>query len=796
MKRTYTLTALILIFAIALTLASCRSGTSPQNSAPPTVSATAAPGAISTAAATADTQSEPAYTYNDYTPAGPVTWNCHRWETAEDRYIISFCEMGLYDFVLSEDKNGYNIIPEMAAGEPVDVTAEYAGDEIYGIPAEATEGYAFKISLNEAARWADGSPVNADTYIYSMRQLLSSEMKNYRADNFWAGTLVLANAEAYYNNDKAGDPVYADITDADYKYAEVADELKFFSMSAANMFFDGYSCRDYYQAGYDDYFLDPRGNDLYVKYAQMEDEDGMIPLTEEAKADLSVIAAAFGDDRPEAYNEFCFYAAGTNPETPWDSVGLKKSGDYEITLICSRQISNFYLKYSLSENWIVYEPLYEAGKSESGGLISTDYGTSADTYMSYGPYKLTEYRDGKSIVMDKNDNWYGYTDGRHEGQYQCTGINTRIIPEQAAALDLFLQGGLDNVLLGAADMDAYRYSEHIAFTPLDYTSKITFNSDYDMLKSRQTDGINKTILSYKDFRHAISLCIDREDFCRQCTATHTAGLGLFNYMYVCDPQTGLLYRDSEPARDALSRLYGVRDADKITGYEPKTAKALFRSAYKAALAAGDIGRDDIVELELLLYGSDEAYVKICGFIQEAVNAAVDGTDLEGRVVIKMTADSSYYDRAREGAFEMIISTWGGSAMDPYAALQCYCQTGWHYEYGFVPERETVTISVNGEDITDTYYNWYREICRGRYASADAGLRCSLLAQMEYAILAEYNTTPIYYRTSASLRSRRIMEGSDKYIRFVGFGGVRFMRFLYSDTEWDAYVAENGGRLFY
>ena len=106
-----------------------------------------------------------------------------------------------------------------------------------------------------------------------MRQLLSSEMKNYRADNFWAGTLVLANAEAYYNNDKAGDPVYADITDAEYKYAEVADELKFFSMSAANMPFDGYSCRDYY-------FLDTRGNDLYVKYEQMEDEDGMIPLTE------------------------------------------------------------------------------------------------------------------------------------------------------------------------------------------------------------------------------------------------------------------------------------------------------------------------------------------------------------------------------------------------------------------------------------------------------------------------------------------------------------------------------------
>ena len=109
------------------------------------------------------------YTYNDYTSVSPETWNPHEWETNTDSYILTYTSMGLYDFVLNEEKNGYEIIPEMAADMPVDVTTEYAGKEPYGVPADAKEGYAFKIALNDKATWEDGTPINADTYLYSYK---------------------------------------------------------------------------------------------------------------------------------------------------------------------------------------------------------------------------------------------------------------------------------------------------------------------------------------------------------------------------------------------------------------------------------------------------------------------------------------------------------------------------------------------------------------------------------------------------------------------------------------------------
>ena len=34
--------------------------------------------------------------------------------------------------------------------------------------------------------------------------------------------------------------------------------------------------------------------------------------------------------------------------------------------------------------------------------------------MAYGPYKLTEYQTDKFMKFEKNENWYGWTDGQHQ----------------------------------------------------------------------------------------------------------------------------------------------------------------------------------------------------------------------------------------------------------------------------------------------------------------------------------------------------------------------------------------------
>ncbi|HCO61994.1 MAG TPA: hypothetical protein DIT49_00565, partial [Clostridiales bacterium] len=50
----------------------------------------------------------------------------------------------------------------------------------------------FEIALNPDAKWQDGSVINADSYIYSMKQLLNSKMRNYRANLYISGESAVA----------------------------------------------------------------------------------------------------------------------------------------------------------------------------------------------------------------------------------------------------------------------------------------------------------------------------------------------------------------------------------------------------------------------------------------------------------------------------------------------------------------------------------------------------------------------------------------------------------------------------
>lgn len=731
---------------------------------------------------------EPAiYTYNEYLAGSPKTWNPHEWETSTDSYIMGYTQIGLYDFKLNEARDAYEIVPEMAAEFPVDVTTEFAGNTDFGVPADAKTGYAFKIKLNEKAVWENGDIINADSYIYSMQQILNPEIKNYRASSYYSGTMTISNSEAYY---KQNSPIYTNIT-VDGAYRQVEDKDMKFSLTKEVVFF-GDSAKSYYEGGSTAEFTDAAGNDLYKKYSEKDYYD----LTDEAKKDLLTIAAAFGDSNQEAYKEFCFTFDGLSPAVDWSKVGLIKTGDYEITLVLSKPITDFYLKYNLSSNWLVHEKTYEANKKQTGDIIKTSYGTAVENTISYGPYKLTEYQTDKQITMAKNENWYGYSDGKHEGQFQTTNINCQIVPTQATALQLFLQGKLDTVSLVAADMDAYRTSDYILYTPQSYTTKFTFNTDKAALKNREVAGVNKTILSYKDFRKAISLAVNRAEFAAQCTATHSAGFGLFNYNYVYKPETGDLYRNSKQAQDVLCKLYGVDSEDDITGYDKELAAKLFTDAYNAALAAGDIKAADKVELEFLVFNSDETYVKIINFVQEAINVATVGTPLEGKIILKMTPDEDYYDHAQQGLFEMIMSTWGGSSMDPYGIVECYCDEETMFEYGFKPKSEELTIEVNGQAITKTFYDWYQALVNGEYAAADADTRLVVLAGIELGILETYNCTPMYYRTATSLESQKVNQGAEEYVQIVAFGGVRHLTYNYTDAEWEEYCKSQNNQLTY
>ena len=112
------------------------------------------------------------YTYRDAYQTPPSTWNPHTYRTQDDAYVNTYTTIGLYEFFFNEAKDGYELLPELAAEEPIDRTEQVKADPKWGIPSDATEGYAYEIKLNPLAKWEDGTPINADTYVYSMQKLL------------------------------------------------------------------------------------------------------------------------------------------------------------------------------------------------------------------------------------------------------------------------------------------------------------------------------------------------------------------------------------------------------------------------------------------------------------------------------------------------------------------------------------------------------------------------------------------------------------------------------------------------
>ncbi len=486
----------------------------------------------------------------------------------------------------------------------------------------------------------------------------------------------------------------------------------------------------------------------------------------------------------------------------WENVGILKTGEYEIVLITEKAVSQpeFYVPYYLQSTCLLYEPLWESCKQyfdkddnpldgdcpEAVRMTST-YCTSLDTAVSYGPYVLTEYTAGEAIHLERNYTWYGYMDGLHLGQYQTDAISCRIFGSYAEVLAAYEAGELDAVALQSADIAAWLDSGLLRQQPETYITKLTFNTDPEALAARGTQ-----LLANPTFRKAFSLAIDRSRFSAGYIAPDFTGLGLINEAYA-DPVSGLVYRETDSAQNALNMLYG---AD--FGYDLETAKALMAQAFEECLDQGLYDGDSAVTLQLSVYRQEEAYGQICQFLNDALAAAVAGSGFEGKVSIQLVVDENCYNAMQNGQTDLIFSTWGGNAFDPYSILyRCYCSDA-RLEYGFDPAATTVQTQINGEVFSATMLDWALW-CAGQRVTItsasgvaleafdryDGQTRAAIFAELEFAYLSQYAVTPLYSRGSILLLSEKGDYAVKNALPLVGFGGLRYYTFQYTDIQWSS-----------
>lgn len=798
------------------------------------------------------------YTYQDAVVQMTTNWNPHTYQTEDDNYLTEFLRTGFYGFIFNDELNpvegkepyaGYKIIPEMAASEPVDVTETVKAEHPeFNIPESATAGYAYTIDLNPNAVWEDGTAINADSYVYSMKQLLDPDLLNYRAADYYTGSFVIAGAEGYANS---GNTVKkANSTDGETMEIPFADLVKgedgnyttpdgypvYFGLNEGYAWMSGDSLSTYYEAGY-------VPEEVWTVLSGAADADGWAPVNDDTIAALHAFTGSdtWGNETEDQLGYYVSYAY-TYPTVDFSTVGLYKSGDYQITLVLGKSLQGFQLLYNLSSNWLVKEDLYESCKKQDGDVWSTTYNTSVETTQSYGPYKLVSYQADKALRLERNENWYGYTDGKHvyvdptDGltypMYQTTAIECEVVAEAATQKLMFLKGELMDYGLQAEDFATYRNSEYVYATPEETVFFFIFNGFKDAINNREAnEGFDQSqydlqTMTLQSFRQAVAVTYDKELFASTVSPARSGGYGLIGSSYIYDPDTGARYRDTDQAKQVLCDFYSVdvsayasldEAVKSITGYDPEKAKELYTQAFNEAIEAGYITdadadgiSDQTVSIEYCMSQDSDFMTQTIDYLNEKMAEVTVGTPFEGKIAFVKSAPygNDWSNKIRAGLSDTVLAGWSGSALDPFGLSDLYVNPSKQYDAEwFDATTVSMTLNVNGEDVTMNLKEWSDALngimvtVNGKdynfgEGMVDIDVRLSILAGIEGKVLQTYDYIPMLQNASMALLSQQVYYVVEEYNPILGRGGIAYMKYNYNDTEWTAYVAEQGGELKY
>lgn len=766
------------------------------------------------------------YTMREYTSQMPSQWCTILSSDNVNNEMESYFTSAFYEFNYKFDANG-KIVPGAytveysAATKLEDVTKKYAGQ--YGLAADAEKGQAFAMTLRNDLKWDDGTPIKATDFVYSMSQQLSPKYLFATASNYYSGNYVIHNAQNYVKQGQKGMfPAYSVM-----KEYNVADDAKLiYSTTNSRVAEKGFTPEVIVAAFGIEGMTVEKINALNGKSLADIKKDAALNETWEA------LLGAWKTD-PNEELDF-FETEYEYPAMDFSEVGyFVGDNEYELVMVIDGTLNPLDAEGNLTyeagyyfSGWpLVKKDLWERCEDQSKTPYANSYCTTLEKSASWGPYKLTNYQDQKTYTVSRNDKWFGYGLPQYANQYQTDAIVTEKIEEWDTAWLAFQKGNLDDIGMDVKIAADYRTSKRAYFTPETYTFDLNIQSN----ATSKTDKRNNLLLNYADFRKAISLSLDRDDYCAKNNPSSQAALGLLNSMYYYDVENGKVYRDTIQAKEAILNAYGatknadgswkvgettytdIEDAlDATTGYNLTLARQLVENAVAQAKKDGKYSDGDEI---ILTYGIETQTAntdRVKNWFQAAFDNMTKGTSIEGKVKIEyfMFSSATWSKQFEDGEYDLCFSAWGNAPFNP-AYLLCETQISEDNRYAKKWDPKTVSVTVKATpdaDHKDGIYTYnleqWRLILQGKdgcpvnFKNFPMEDQLAALGAVETAILKEYYSIPVFSRYSASLMGYKVDYISYEYNTFMGYGGIRYMTFNYDDTAWAEFVASNNNILNY
>ena len=812
-------------------------------------------------------------TYRTHTVVMPSNWNELTYGDNNDRQILDYIVSQFYEFDYKFDESkggkfnadgtvnanaivqgGYEV-KYSAATKLEDVTASVDAKWGYTEEQKSAGGYAYKITLREDLKWDDGTPIDASDFVYSMQEQLNPLFKNTRASTYYVNMSVI-NARDYVFQGSSG---WFPASGTHSEYNESLDSKLVFSIgnSEENKSYGGAVCdmRTLFGASKDSTAAQ-LAEIMVEKYIKGVTVPEILALNGKTFAEIKKDSALkktwdaiIGWWQTEPNEELHFFLTEyTYPEVSYEDVGVYSPSKYEVVVCLQNPIQclkedgslSYEAAYSFAKLPLVKKDLYEKCKVkpvQGSTLWTSTYNTSAEKSASWGPYKLTQFQGGKSYTLERNDNWFGYNLEDNKNQYNITKITCECLADVNTQWMSFLKGDIDDMILDVSHKDDYRNSKYTLYSPNTGTFGLNLYANLDVLKSSKR---NNGILAIKDFRKAISLYLDRDDYNATCFTSHKSCYGIMGPAYYYDVENGGIYRDTEYAMKALLRVYGFTEKENgvwsdgkndyptyedayeaMNGMNRDLSKQLVNSAYEELTKNKDkYGYDANMPIELKFGTSEDndATRRHYNYFKKMLEDMVAGTPLEGKLNITFDASfgEKWADEFKNGAYDLASGTgFTGGPFDPAGFLQCYVdsEAGLMYSNWWKTDQEQFTFTMPqgdydgaGKEYTMSVLNWYcclNGIAESRNqvnkfnwgaGAIPENARLQLLAALEQLTLEQYYTIVTTSQYDALVTGAKNSYITTEYNMFTGFGGFRYMKVNYTDREWVNYVKSQGGDL--
>ena len=346
--------------------------------------------------------------------------------------------------------------------------------------------------------------------------------------------------------------------------------------------------------------------------------------------------------------------------------GEKPVTDLGVTAVDDKTLEvqlNVPVSYFLS---LMYFPTFYPVNEAFFNTCKDTFGTSPDTVLSNGAFKLTDYQPAATaFTLEKNPDYYD------AAKVALDGLAYQVIKDSQQALMSYQNGDLDLTLLNGEQVEQVKDDPEFTSVGAGYLWYISPNL------------VGAPDLANLNLRRAITFALDRDSITND-----------------------VLKDGSSPAYTAVPAQFATGpDGSDFSADQTKFAEFCAYDPDKAAeyyeQAKAELGKDSFSFT--MIVDADDAPQKVAQVVQEQLQTTLPGFTLE----LKVEPKKQRVQDMQDGNFEIGLTRWGPDYADPMTYLGMWV-TGNSNNYGLWSDADYDAIiaeCTTGDLCTDPEGRW-------------------------------------------------------------------------------------------